>query len=113
MKCLVVDGYHKGHLVDLPNIVPVLRLPRPITRTICDDYDEAPDIYEVEAGVNDYVLAFKSVDGKMAIYSVDGSSKTLIDNRDFITYENGSRWKDTPVIVGCHDERAVFENSTQ
>ena len=113
IKCLVIDGWHKGHSIDLPDIIPAISLHRPPIKTICDDYDEGPDIYEVKSSVNDYMLAFQSMDGKMALYSVNGSSESLINNRDFVTHKNGSAWKDTPIIVGCHDERAVFKESTK
>lgn len=110
VKCIVIDGWHKGHMVTLPQALPAIRLPRPAVTTICD-CSEPEDIFKVEPNIDTYMLAFGAVDGKSAIYTVKGDSEPMVSNRDWNTYPNDKPWKDTPIVVGCHDDRAIFEDS--
>lgn len=114
VKCIVINGWHKGHMITLPQALPIIKLPRPKVVTVCD----CSDLYGEERfiavpKIDTYMLAFGAVDGKGAIYTVKGDSEPMFSNRDWHTYSNRSPWKDTPLIVGCHDDRAVFESSLE
>jgi hypothetical protein len=110
VTCIVIDGWHKGHMVIMPRILPVLELPRPVVTTFCECSIE-DEVFKAGPSRDVYVLAFRAIDGKSAIYTVKGDSEPMVSNRDWHTYKNELPWKDTPIIVGCHDERAIFENS--
>lgn len=111
-KCIVINGWHKGHMVTLPTALPTIRLPRPAVTTICDcDPGREPETFNAESNAGTYVLAFRALDGKSAIYTVKGDSEPMVSNRDWHTYKNDLPYKDTPIIVGCHDERAAFQDS--
>lgn len=109
VNCIVLDGWHKGTVVRMPRELQSLVLPRP--RVVAVDYccdgevfkDSAPDKHS-------YVLTFMSVDKKTALYSTAGNSEVIERGRDWITTIN-TEWLQTPLYVGMHDERAVFEDS--
>lgn len=110
VKCLVINGWHKGHQVVLPEALLNLRLPRPAVTTVCNcSYDR--EVFEAAPNVDEYRLAFTSIDREVAIYTVDGSSRPMIDNRDWLTWPNDKPWKDSPITVNCHDPQAIFEDS--
>lgn len=113
IKCIVINGWHKGHVVTLPSILPAIELPRPAVITFCDCDPADDEIFEVKPNKNTYLLAFRALDGKSAIYTVKGDSEPMVINRDWHTYSNDKPWKDTPITVGCHDERAIFESSVE
>lgn len=110
VKCIVIDGWHKGHMVVLPSALPRLELPRPAVTTIDDCY-EPSEVFKAPAGNDMYTLAFRAIDGKSAIYTVKGNSEPMVSNRDWLTYPNDKPWKDTPIVVGCHEHQAIFESS--
>lgn len=112
VKCIVIDGWHKGHMVILPRALPHLELPRPAVITYCDCNIE-DEVWKAGPNTDMYTLAFTAVDGKSAIYTLKGDSESMVSNRDWHTYRNDLPWKDTPITVGCHDEQAVFENSME
>jgi hypothetical protein len=64
MRIIVIDGFHKGHVIDLPNPAPTITLVKPKTITVCD-CDE-PDIqnHDFAASQITYQCAFKSIDGR-------------------------------------------------
>lgn len=112
IKCIVIDGWHKGHMVILPQMLSVLRLHRPAVTTICD-CSEFEETFKPAPSIDTYRLAFAAVDGKSAIYTVKGDSEPMVSNRDWHTYANDKPWKDTPLYVNCHDDRAIFAVSSE
>ena len=104
VECIVLDGWHKGHQVVLPDVLPTLSLIRPevVTMDYCCDGEE---FTRAPSNRHDYKLAFYSVDGKTALYSTDGSSKP-ITKRDWIV-PNAKNWAEQPLYVGMHDPRSV------
>jgi hypothetical protein len=87
-----------------------MTLPRPAVTTFCD-CSIGEEAWKADPNADNYVLAFQAVDGKSAIYTVKGDSEPMVNNRGWHTYKSELPWKDTPIIVGCHDERAIFESS--
>lgn len=112
IKCLVIDGYHKGHSVTVDRPLQRLSLLKPVTITIdycCNDGDE---VMGADRDVRkDYELAGYSVDREIAFYSTDGSMESLF-NRDWVQSIHGFQWAEQPIYVGMHDPRAVIDHST-
>ncbi len=110
VECIVLDGWHKGHHVILPDVHQSLSLIRPevITVDYCCDGEE---FTRAPTNRHDYRLAFYSVDKKTALYSTDGSSRP-ITQRDWIVPDNKNHksWIETPLYVGMHDPRSVTDN---
>jgi len=100
VECIVLDGWHKGHHLVLPDTYPRISLLKPETITIDDCCDGEP------AGIDkdlrkDYLLAFVAVDKKIALYTTDGTSKA-ITQRDWVTPANRN-WLEQPLYVSIHD----------
>lgn len=83
IQCLVLDGFHKGHKIDVNTPLQTLTLLKPRAVTIDDCCDG-----DVVGADNDtkktYVLAGYSVDRKIALYSTNGSMESIF-NREWIT----------------------------
>lgn len=107
IRCIVLDGWHKGHMVDLPEPRQVISLIRPRVITF-DDCCDGSEVADVSSNKHDYSLAFRSVDGEVALYSTDGKSKHIYNQRDWITTADG-KWAEQPLYVGIHDPRAIME----
>lgn len=109
IKCLVLDGFHKGHRVDVVVPLPQLVLLKPKAITIDDCCDG-----EVVGVDNDdrkyYTLAGYSVDRKCAFYSTNGSMDSIFE-RDWIVPAD-KNWVEQPIYMSIHDPRAVVDNST-
>jgi len=107
VNCIVLDGWHKGHLVTLPEPPHSLSLIRPevITIDYCCDGEEHR---RVPTNKHDYHLAFTSLDRKTALYTTDGSS-IAFDRRDWIVNIRGVQWAEQPIYVGMHDPRSVTQ----
>ena len=110
IKCIVLDGWHKGHVVDLPSPVHSLELYRPTVVTI-DDCCDGDVVAEAPTNRHSYPLAACSVDRSTALYSTDGSLDSLWKNHDWIVPID-KNWLEQPLYVGIHDPRSVFEDST-
>lgn len=110
VTCIVIDGYHRGHAVEMQNPPQNLRLIRPHTTTI-DDCCDGEIAWETEKGISEYKAAFKSFDGDVILYSTDGSSKemTKYGGRTNWWHKEGYQDYDEPIMVGIHDPRAIQE----
>lgn len=112
IKCLVLDGYHKGHSVVVDRPLTELRLLKPTTTTIDFCCNEGDEVMGVDRDVKkSYILAGYSVDRTQAFYSTNGSMECLFD-RDWIAHKDGILWHEQPIYVGMHDPRAVVDYST-
>lgn len=112
IKCLVIDGYHKGHTVTVAQPLQRLSLLKPKTITVDFCCHEGHEVMGVDKDLRkDYELAGYSVDRTIAFYSTNGSMEALFD-RDWIHAENGYKWPEQPIYVGMHDPRAVVDYRT-
>lgn len=112
VKCLVIDGYHKGHTVTLDQPLHRLSLLKPVTITVDTCCYEGDEVMGVDRDLRkDYTLAGYSVDRKIAFYSTDGSMESIF-KRDWIGHKDGPRWTEQPIYVGMHDPRSVVDYST-
>lgn len=112
IKCLVLDGYHKGHCITVPTPLHELSLLKPVTITVdycCNGGDEVMGVDRTQR--KDYKLAGYSVDRSIAFYSTNGSMECLFD-RDWVAHKDGYNWPEQPIYVGMHDPRAVVDYST-
>lgn len=110
IRCLVIDGFHKGHRVDVYTPLQRLALLKPKAITIDDCCDG--EVVGVDNDIKkEYSLAGYSVDRTIAFYSVDGSMDALME-RDWIV-PTGQSWIETPIYMSIHDPRAVVDYSTK
>lgn len=71
IRGLILDGWHKGELVTMPQPLPVFRLLKE-RRLLCYEDDGCFDpVYEPE-GVCEYKLAAVDLNGELALYSERG-----------------------------------------
>jgi hypothetical protein len=107
VSCIVLNGWHKGHQINLPDLVHTLSLIRPevITMDYCCDGEE---FSRAPTKKHEYKLAFYSVDRKTALYSTDGDSKSIMAERDWIIPRD-KNWGEQPLYVGMHDRRSENE----
>jgi hypothetical protein len=107
VHCIIIDGWHKGHMIDMPELRMIISLIRPPVVTI-DDCCDGSEVANVPTGKVDYQLAFRSIDGDVALYSTNGKSSQIYEFRDWIMPVD-SNWREQPLHVGIHDPRAVME----
>lgn len=111
MQCVVLDGWHKGHVVMLPDAPPTIRLYQPKVVTWCE-CSESLDATASDPTAREYKLAFRATDGEVACYSVKGDSGALLSGRDWIAGIRGLLASPKPLYwnevldVDCRDERA-------
>jgi len=106
--CIVLDGWHKGETVLLDKPWPTLRLLRPPVVTECWCNEEVPYISDVTTQrIDTLLLAFRSVDGEVALYSTDGKSCHILDRAWTQKADGGPFYREQELIyVGCRDRRA-------
>lgn len=100
--CIILDGWHQGHVVTLP-IQPSIKLLRPKVTTDCNCGDTF-ESYESQASVHEYKLTFLSLDHKWALYTTDGNPERIADRRDWVTKPGG--WTAAPLYFDCRHEKA-------
>lgn len=89
IKCLVLDGYHKGHCITVSTPLYKLSLLKPVTITAAVVYGYGDEVMGVDRTLRkDYKLAGYSVDRSVAFYSTNGSMECLF-NRDWVAHEDG------------------------
>jgi len=103
MRIIIIDGFHKGHVIDMPNPSPTIKLIKPKTITVCD-CDE-PDLsrFEYDSAEITYQCAFKSLDGNVALFSQKGDSLSLFDSGFGHVWREKPWNKDETLYFGCHD----------
>lgn len=110
ITCIVIDGFHKGHRVDIKEPLQRLVLLKPKAITIDDCCDGS--VVGVDNDIEkEYLLAGYSIDRTIAFYSIKGDMKSIL-NREWIVYNKDYNWFEQPLYIGIHDPRAVINNST-
>lgn len=105
MRIIIIDGYHKGHVIEMPNPHPTIKLPVPKTVTTCD-CGPREDVFERDASVKEYKVAFCSIDQKVALYSEDGNGSDFFDG-GFASHYSRQPWTPATVLkFGCHEPGA-------
>lgn len=105
----MLNGWHRGETLILSDAPPTIRLYRPRVMTTCECN---PDSYyesgPTDATIDTLLLAFRSVDREVALYSTDGKSRHIMD-RGWVTRQENEGWFYKPhelLYVGCRDHRA-------
>jgi hypothetical protein len=103
MRIIVIDGFHKGHVINLPHPAPTITLVKPKTITVCD-CDE-PDIsnHDFAASQITYQCVFKSIDGKVALYSQSGDSMAIFESGFDHVWRDKPWGKHEVLYFGCQD----------
>lgn len=102
IRAIILDGFHKGHVITM-QYMPVVRLikPRNITVDYCCDGDmivNDPIKSEVE-----YKECFRSVDGKVILYSEKGNSQEVFTQSPHEV--TNKPWNEfTTLYFGYHNE---------
>lgn len=107
MHIVILDGWHRGEVIRLPNPGPTVRLLKPPVITVCDcNADFAPDEFgPTDSEMITYHVAFLSVDGDVALYSTNGKSMNFFDR--FIHHYQAKPYSRTETLrFGCHDPKA-------
>ena len=106
--CIVLDGFHRGETAILANAPPVLRLYRPRTVTTCEcNPDSFYESGPTEPAIDVLKIAFRSIDGEVALYSTDGKSAHIL-SRGWVQRQDAVPFyrEQELLYVGCRDHRA-------
>lgn len=104
MKCIILDGWHKGEMFSRPDAAPEIKLLRPAHTIICDCDPESQEYFEQDATTETYALAFRSIDGQTALYSKSGNSDAAWRNIGNLIRRERPIGLHT--VIDCHDEQA-------
>lgn len=105
MRIVILNGWHKGHVIDVRDPHPTIKLPIPESVTTCGCRGDLEQ-FDHAAGFQEYRVAFVSVDRRVAMYSVKGEGNDFMDS-GFAAHYAKEPWR--PVIkltFGCHDPGA-------
>jgi hypothetical protein len=75
IQAIVIDGFHKGHVVRLP-YHPAIKLLKPrviMVDTCCDGIEVPPD----DPQIIEYKECFRAVDREVVLYSTTGASPDI------------------------------------
>jgi hypothetical protein len=107
MQIIILDGWHKGEVINWPKPLPEIRLLKPPVITQCDCNPSA-GVEEFGPSTSEeitYKCAFRSVDGKVALFSLKGESMSFFDNFNHI-YRKNVYSRTEPLYFNCHDRKA-------
>ena len=104
IQAIILDGWHAGEVIEMGHLLPVIKLLKPHTLTVCDCRDD-DEHFASPVGRIEYKICFESVDGKLALYSTAGKSddvfKWFTSAVRFKPYNRHER-----LIFNCHDPKA-------
>lgn len=102
ITAIVLDGFHKGHMVRTSGYLPTLKLLKPKTTTV-DYCCGGDDIRTDSAEQIEYKACFHGVDQKVVLYSTDGKSEGILSmfnwESSFLPWNYNTHLK-----VGYHNE---------
>jgi hypothetical protein len=115
MRIIIIDGFHKGHVLDWHKPMREIKLLKPKTITVCDCDDPAfgtPPIdrngerFKYDMQEIAYKVAFTSPDGEVALFSTSGKSMDIF-NANFDRAFRDTPWGPNEVLYfGCHDKNS-------
>jgi hypothetical protein len=107
MEIIILDGSHKGEVIHWSNPLPEIRLLKPpvITKCDCNPSAEIDEFGPTEPEIVTYKCAFRSVDGRVALYSLKGESMSFFENFSHI-YRKNIYSRTEPLYFNCHDQKA-------
>lgn len=109
IQAIVIDGFHKGHVVRM-SYFPTIRLLKPQTieiDTCCDLYEYPPSVSESI----EYKACFQAVDQEVVLYSTTGKSEDVF--KWFAIAVSDKPWRDdTSLYYGLHGGYMRREDGT-
>ena len=110
IQAIVIDGFHKGHVVRM-EYYPKLKLlkPKSIRVDYCCDMSESP-INDEEMAV--YKECFRAVDQKLVLYSTTGKSQDVFSMFPHEVSEKPWISNRTYLKFGYHSEPIIREDVT-
>jgi hypothetical protein len=118
MRIIIIDGWHKGHVLDWRKPMPEIQLLRPKTVTVCDCDDFESIISGKPASEKDgerfefpkeqitYKVAFTSPDGEVALFSTGGKSTDIFGAGFDRAFRDRPFGPNEVLYFGCHDAQA-------
>ncbi len=114
MKIIIIDGWHKGHVLDWHRPSPAVTLLKPKTVTVCDCDDPDPrpasrrsgERFEFPEEQITYKVAFTSPDGEVALFSTSGRSMDIFNAGFDRAFRDKPFGPNEVLYFGCHDPRA-------
>jgi len=105
MQIVIIDGFHRGHVLDWHDPQPEIRLVKPKTITQCDCNPAGIEEFPSDEDIITYKCAFRSIDGRVALFSTTGESMRFLVDGGFIHHFQKEPWhKGTVLYFGCHDQ---------
>jgi len=114
MRVIIIDGFHKGHVLDVQKPIPEIKLLKPTTITVCDcdnpsflpPSKKEGERFDFEPQEITYRVCFTSVDGNVALFSRTGESTSIFDG-SFAQVWNEKPWSQaTTLYFNCYDRNA-------
>jgi hypothetical protein len=108
MTIIIIDGRHKGEVINWHRPAPEIKLLKPKSVTVCDCEDPGSSIgdkFATGAEEISYRCAFRSEDGEVALFSTSGKSIDIFKGFDH-AYRKTPYGRNEVLTFGCHDEKA-------
>jgi len=86
-KAIVIDGYHRGYCLLVSSLYPDIKLCVEPKIGLGNIKLDDPSIATMMTEYKIYRVAFRSIDGEMALYSVDGSGESFLKFANWICLE--------------------------
>lgn len=106
ITAIVLDGFHKGHVVRLSAYMPTIRLLKP-SRTIVDYCCPGYDSVDKELSESEYHAVFHGVDGDVVLYSKSGKSIDILGMFNFHEKSLVPWTNNTHLVMGYHNEPII------
>ena len=118
MKIIIIDGWHKGHVIEWHRPTPEITLLKPKTVTVCDCDDFESIVSGKPASEKNgekfacpetqitYKAAFTSPDGNVALFSTSGQSMDIFNAGFDGVFREKPFGPNEVLYFGCHEERA-------
>lgn len=104
MQIIIIDGWHKGQVIDWHAPEKEIKLLKPRTVTICDCDLDKKEIFDSGPEELVYRCAFRSEDGDVALFSTTGKSRDIFG--EFIhAFKDHPYGRNETLTFGCHDEK--------
>src|SRR5258708_4158170 len=107
MQIIILDGWHKGEVINWPRPMQEIKLLKPpvITRCDCNPEYGVDEFGPTEPETISHKCAFRSVDGRVALFSRSGNSMGFFDNFNHV-YRKDVYSRTEPLYFNCHDAKA-------
>ncbi|MEA2417458.1 MAG: hypothetical protein QOI58_4115 [Thermoanaerobaculia bacterium] len=108
MRIIIIDGWHRGEVINWHSPQPEIKLLKPKCVTVCDCDGPGSglgDEFTTGPEKISYRCAFRSEDGEVALFSTSGKSMDIFKGFDH-AYRKNPYARNEVLTFGCHDENA-------